>query len=449
MKHLKLAKVLGGAGMAFLAALSLIWYTGHTLDKKERGASLNPLEQGVVETTQIGPKIKDLLKQPALFDVYRPTLLDSLPPSPVPLLHLGQDALPLKGQWLFGRYNYREDRYEVCLQGLENPEKKHCWQLAHAQARRILDSCLQAHPDYYEWMEGSEYVMAMKQAPKHPLLLPGGRLVMPLCGDNGPLVCLNRHSEVCWVDHRISHHSLERDAEGNIWFCSFKGPLEGNFFWPFSLVKISPEGEVLLERRLTALFRNNPQNDFSVLNDNNADRYHLNDIEPVRADGPFWEKGDVLLSLRNSSAVVLYRPRKDSICWARCCGWSYQHDVEILDDSTLSVFDNNLEVLSRNRRQVDGCNALKTLELPGRQVGSLFEDFFRKHHIATDIQGRGQYFPRDSVLMVEATMQGQVWLKDLASNRTFRLALPAGEKHYQTPAWVRVFPGKSQAELLQ
>ena len=35
------------------------------------------------------------------------------------------------------------------------------------------------------------------------------------------------------------------------------------------------------------------------------DPIHLNDIEPVRKDGPYWRKGDLFLSLRSPSIVML------------------------------------------------------------------------------------------------------------------------------------------------
>ena len=45
------------------------------------------------------------------------------------------------------------------------------------------------------------------------------------------------------------------------------------------------------------------------------DPIHLNDIQPVDFDGEYWKKGDVFLSLRHQSMVLLYRPSTNKIIW--------------------------------------------------------------------------------------------------------------------------------------
>ena len=43
------------------------------------------------------------------------------------------------------------------------------------------------------------------------------------------------------------------------------------------------------------------------------DPLHLNDIEPVLYDGNYMKKGDLLLSVRNISLIILYRPSNNKI----------------------------------------------------------------------------------------------------------------------------------------
>jgi hypothetical protein len=75
----------------------------------------------------------------------------------------------------------------------------------------------------------------------------------------------------------------------------------------------------------------------------NDDPTHLNDIQPVLADGPYWKKGDLFVSLRNISSIMLYRPSTDQIVWMKRGPWLSQHDVDILDDHRISVYDNNVQ----------------------------------------------------------------------------------------------------------
>ena len=71
------------------------------------------------------------------------------------------------------------------------------------------------------------------------------------------------------------------------------------------------------------------------------DPIHLNDIQPVDFDGEFWKKGDLFLSLRHQSMVLLYRPATNKIIWKGTGPFFHQHDVDILNDHKISVFNNN------------------------------------------------------------------------------------------------------------
>ena len=62
------------------------------------------------------------------------------------------------------------------------------------------------------------------------------------------------------------------------------------------------------------LFEHNLENMIiGKLNTFSNDPIHLNDIEPVFKDGPFWKKGDVFLSLRHQSIIILFRPNTNKM----------------------------------------------------------------------------------------------------------------------------------------
>lgn len=70
------------------------------------------------------------------------------------------------------------------------------------------------------------------------------------------------------------------------------------------------------------------------------DPLHLADIQLVLKEGPFWEAGDLFLSLRHPAMILLYRPSSDEIVRYEHRPLMAQHDVEILDDHRISIFDN-------------------------------------------------------------------------------------------------------------
>ena len=127
----------------------------------------------------------------------------------------------------------------------------------------------------------------------------------------------------------------------------------GNSFKDDAIVKMSAEGDIIFEKSVARIFIENGLEYllFSIGgkggNENfNTDPTHLNDIQPVDFDGNHWKKGDVFLSLRNLSMVLLYRPSTNEIIWKGTGPFSQQHDVvDILDDHRISVFNNNSKSL--------------------------------------------------------------------------------------------------------
>ena len=86
-----------------------------------------------------------------------------------------------------------------------------------------------------------------------------------------------------------------------------------------------------------------------------ADPIHLNDIQPVNFDGNYWKKGDIFLSLRSQSMVILYRPSTNKIIWKGTGPFFHQHDVNILDEHRISIFNNNSKNFA-DGEYVDGNN---------------------------------------------------------------------------------------------
>ena len=49
--------------------------------------------------------------------------------------------------------------------------------------------------------------------------------------------------------------------------------------------------------------------------------------------------------------VILYRPETNKIIKIIEGGFLHQHDVDILDDRTISIYNNNVLLNSKNRNQ--------------------------------------------------------------------------------------------------
>ena len=107
--------------------------------------------------------------------------------------------------------------------------------------------------------------------------------------------------------------------------------------------QVSPQGETLFYKSIIEIFVENEMGYliFSLDSYPSEAPVHINEVRPVDFDGEYWKKGDVFLSLRNQSMVLLYRPSTNKIIWKGTGHFSRQHDVDILDQSRISIFNNN------------------------------------------------------------------------------------------------------------
>ena len=219
----------------------------------------------------------------------------------------------------------------------------------------------------------------------------------------------------------ILHHSIETDIEGNIWVPSTIYPqilklkvgnelnADGGYA-DDGIVKLSPNGEILYEKSVSQIFIDNGLEYllFSVGDSNfTLDPIHLNDIQPVNYNGEFWQKGDVFLSLRHQSMVILYRPLTNEIIWKGTGPFFHQHDVDILNEHTISVFNNNSKDFSVGD-VVDGHNEVIIYDFKTNEYSSYLSDSLKNNEVRTITDGRSQILPNGD-LFVEETNYGRTF----------------------------------------
>lgn len=175
---------------------------------------------------------------------------------------------------------------------------------------------------------------------QHPLLLRNGDLLIG--SGEGPLVKINSCGKPIWAIDRHFHHSIELDAEGNI-----VAPIDisegvdeyGVNVRNEGFAVISPDGKILAEYGVRDLLINNGYRGLIFgVGEFEKDRYHLNDVQPLR--GKSVAQG-VLLSIRNLSTLALFVPATGKIQWLKTGPWLNQHDVNELPGGQVSVFGNN------------------------------------------------------------------------------------------------------------
>jgi Arylsulfotransferase (ASST) len=239
----------------------------------------------------------------------------------------------------------------------------------------------------------------------HPLLMEDGGLIFQ---DSGPLVRIDACSKVIWTLDGIFHHSIERDADGILWVpytpAASNRPGVRNVFRDDGLARISPDGRLLSVVLLMDILRENGLAYIVESQPYADDPLHLNDIEPILETGPFWSKGDVFLSLRHQSLVMLYRPSTGKVIWHKQGPWRMQHDINVIDKNRISVFDNRVKFSDKST--VDESNNIIIYDFISNTIDESWVSAFRDNDIRTVTQGRGTPLPNGD-FFVEETENGR------------------------------------------
>lgn len=111
------------------------------------------------------------------------------------------------------------------------------------------------------------------------------------------------------------------------------------------------------------------------------------------------------LSLRGQSMIILYRPSTNKIVWKGAGPFFDQHDVNILDDHRISVFNNNVK-LFKSGREVDGSNEVIVYNFKTKEYSKYLAESLIKNDVKTPVSGRGKILENGD-LFVEETSQGR------------------------------------------
>ncbi|MDA9998131.1 arylsulfotransferase family protein [Planktomarina temperata] len=293
----------------------------------------------------------------------------------------------------------------------------------------------------------------------HPKLTGDGGL---LFNSIGPLRKINICSDLVFQNtHDAFHHSIETDHDGNIWVPSHlypqslavelvgrETPGEGGFN-DDAIVNITSDGKVLFEKSVSQIFIDNGLEYllFSVGDSNfDADPIHLNDIQPVNFDGEFWQKGDVFLSLRHQSMILLYRPSTNKIIWKGTGPFFHQHDVDILDNHRISVFNNN----SKNfvdGDEVDGHNEVIVYDFKTDVYSRYLSKSLIKNDVRTITEGRSEILPNGELFIEESNFGRTLFFNSDGSLRWSHVNRAENENIYYV-SWSRILYTQEDIETV-
>jgi hypothetical protein len=229
----------------------------------------------------------------------------------------------------------------------------------------------------------------------------------------GPLFKIDFCSKIKWInDKKKFHHMQSIDREGNIWVGSYMNPQSKNVkkyslkdYYEDSITKINPEGRILYVKSVNELLIENnfiPKNfAYNSYNQNIDNPFHLNDIEPALNNTEYWMRDDLFLSLRNISAIVHYRPSTNKVINYIIGPFAKQHDVDIISDKEISIFNNNQFYINNQNSEILIYN------FETKKFKKLFNGKLQKENFKAHANGASQIL-KDKSLLVEESVHGRI-----------------------------------------
>ena len=237
----------------------------------------------------------------------------------------------------------------------------------------------------------------------HPLLLANGDIVFQ---DQAPLIRTGPCGEIRWVLDGVFHHSNEFHSDGGFWVEAFLEPQTiervSKTFKEDAIVHVSEDGKILYQKSVPELLIENGLARHVYGQDfYSDDPIHMNDVQEALFDSEYWQKGDLFLSLRNISAIVQYRPSTNEVIWIKQGPWVNQHDVDILDESRIAVFNNN-RFNYQFKDDVSGVNSVMIYDFAIDTVTSPYQAGMERHEVRTISEGRSELYPNGDVFVEES-----------------------------------------------
>ena len=244
----------------------------------------------------------------------------------------------------------------------------------------------------------------------HPLILEDGSLVSD--SDMSIEFKIDFCSNLLWInDEELFHHSKMLDHEGNIWVPGVMNPkskyLKDDYYYlknyaDDSIIKINTDGDILFNKSITELLIENNIIDKNIFHSGD-DPIHSNDIEPALSTSNYWKKGDIFISARHLSAIIHYRPSTNTVINYIKGPFSQQHDVDIISDKAISIFNNNNFFFENDHSEVVVYN------FETKEFSVLFKKQLQKENFKTESQGLSHIF-NDGALLVEEQNHGRLLL---------------------------------------
>ncbi len=277
----------------------------------------------------------------------------------------------------------------------------------------------------------------------HPLLLKDSSLI---CNTDYFLFKINKDSKIVWVNKSFFHHSIEYANDSSVWACETMANKKADYKLSskdtlinsaISLVNTNT-GKIEFEKTIYEILNQNGYAYLLAIGPFERDAFHLNEIYPALKDGKYWKKGDLLISLRQKSAVLLYRPSTNKILWLQMGPWGNQHCSTFLNDESIMVFGNDVVRNDRYIGFLHKHNNIYTYNFKNNVTDTPYSKMMQMLRPRTFTEGRCTVLPNNDILLDESD-RGRVYIFD-QNKLKLTYCDRIDSKHIRILSWVRYVP---------
>ena len=282
---------------------------------------------------------------------------------------------------------------------------------------------------------------------RHPLILEDGSLISH--SEYAPLFKIDKCSNLIWINQEERfHHSIELSNDNSIWVPSSMYPystIVNNYIDEFgflddAITKVSQEGKILFIKSVSEILIENKIKDLKLLDV--FDPIHLNDIQPAKFDSPYWKKNDLFLSLPRVNAIVHYRPSTNKVLNYIQGPFSWQHDVDIISDNEISIFNNNNSLTDRNYSEITIYN------FETKEFSKKFNNHLIKNKFKTSTEGLSEILS-DGSMLVEEQNHGRIIFFDKEGKKEWEYINKDDQDDIYFISWSRVIENKELIKKLK
>lgn len=235
------------------------------------------------------------------------------------------------------------------------------------------------------------------------------------------IVRIGRCGNIQWQLQNGAHHSIEKASDGTYWvptneYLTTDDSINGRYSGlgtPLRVdraVRITGDGTVLDSLDILSILYQNGLAEYIYRTGRHemTDVTHLNDVNPLpdslADEYPIFKAGDILLSLRNLSMILVVNPDTKNVRWWDALHFVQQHDPDWIGQGWIGVYDNRRDGTSRG--SVLGGSRVVAVQPKSGSVRVLHHGDFH-----SNIMGEWQRLGEDRYLITES-LAGRAFIVD-------------------------------------